>query len=368
MNEQMEVFLQENTLTFIDSLFKTLSNKEYLDGPPKVSPKKADFDDNEGKPDSTTSTPANVQELASDLKEAEHKSHRSPEVRKQMQMTIVEFPKLWPLLLFQDERSRRRSSKDRRGSPPPRRRRSPIHRGRHRSRSPAYRRGGRRISPFGRRSRSRSFSPRRNSRSPLAPRRYGSRGSTPTRDEDSSAYTPSTVATKRPRCRDYDEKGFCLKGDQCKFDHGNDAVVLEDTAPSNTSVPPPPYLPGGYAEPYVPASTTPVLPPLHLPPPGYVPNASSGQPRKRSYEESNSSYPPAKRFDYNRLGRGRGGRGGGVGGGRHASSKVLVKNIPSGLNTIAHINNHFARFGTLVNVQVGSSLSFPTHRFDQFVT
>ena len=30
-----------------------------------------------------------------------------------------------------------------------------------------------------------------------------------------------------PRCRDYDEKGFCLKGDLCKFDHGTDAVVLE---------------------------------------------------------------------------------------------------------------------------------------------
>ena len=60
------------------------------------------------------------------------------------------------------------------------------------------------------------------------------------------------------------------------------------------------------------------------------------------------------RFDYNRLGGGRGrGRGGHAHGGRHGgASKVLVKNIPAGLNTIAHINNHFARFGTLVNVQV----------------
>ena len=62
------------------------------------------------------------------------------------------------------------------------------------------------------------------------------------------------------------------------------------------------------------------------------------------------------RFDYNRLGGGRGrGRGGHAHGGRHGgASKVLVKNIPAGLNTIAHINNHFARFGTLVNVQVSS--------------
>ena len=66
------------------------------------------------------------------------------------------------------------------------------------------------------------------------------------------------------------------------------------------------------------------------------------------------------RFDYNRLG-GRGRGRGGAHGGRHGgASKLLVKNIPSGLNTIAHINNHFTRFGTLVNVQV----SFPNFQVE----
>ena len=37
----------------------------------------------------------------------------------------------------------------------------------------------------------------------------------------------AVTVPKRPRCRDYDEKGFCMRGDQCKFDHGSDAVVLE---------------------------------------------------------------------------------------------------------------------------------------------
>ena len=32
---------------------------------------------------------------------------------------------------------------------------------------------------------------------------------TPTRDE--SAAGPSYVPTQKPRCRDYDEKGFCLR-------------------------------------------------------------------------------------------------------------------------------------------------------------
>ena len=79
MEQQMEVFLQDNTVNFIDSLFKTLRNKDYLDGPPKILSKKSEDDDckyEEGKPDSTTSTPANVSELTSDLKDAEHKFNR----------------------------------------------------------------------------------------------------------------------------------------------------------------------------------------------------------------------------------------------------------------------------------------------------
>ena len=83
MTNQMEVFLQENTQSFIESLFTTLQSGDYVDGPPKVVARKAEPDDesgkleDQGKPDSTTSTPANVSELASDLKEAEHKQRSS---------------------------------------------------------------------------------------------------------------------------------------------------------------------------------------------------------------------------------------------------------------------------------------------------
>jgi hypothetical protein len=94
---------------------------------------------------------------------------------------------------------------------------------------------------------------------------------------------------------------------------------------------------------------------------------SVGLNRKRPFHELASefnSYPPEKRFDYNRLsGRGgrpmlrgvRGGRGRGRGGFRPEgtlSTQLAVRNIPPGINTIAHLNNHFARFGSLVNVQV----------------
>ena len=45
MTSQMEVFLQENTNTFIESLFKTLQSGDYVEGPPKVVACKADADD-----------------------------------------------------------------------------------------------------------------------------------------------------------------------------------------------------------------------------------------------------------------------------------------------------------------------------------
>ncbi|KAF7633957.1 hypothetical protein Mgra_00006696 [Meloidogyne graminicola] len=35
---------------------------------------------------------------------------------------------------------------------------------------------------------------------------------------------------RRHRCRDFHEKGFCMRGDGCPYDHGPDPVVVDDTA------------------------------------------------------------------------------------------------------------------------------------------
>ncbi|KAM4748219.1 RNA-binding protein 27-like [Rhinophrynus dorsalis] len=46
------------------------------------------------------------------------------------------------------------------------------------------------------------------------------------------------------RCRDYDERGFCVLGDLCQFDHGNDPLVVDEVSlPSMIPFPPPPGLP-----------------------------------------------------------------------------------------------------------------------------
>ena len=37
------------------------------------------------------------------------------------------------------------------------------------------------------------------------------------------------LASRRERCRDFDEKGYCLRGGLCQYDHGNDPVVVEES-------------------------------------------------------------------------------------------------------------------------------------------
>uniref|UniRef100_A0AAZ3SJD5 RNA binding motif protein 26 n=1 Tax=Oncorhynchus tshawytscha TaxID=74940 RepID=A0AAZ3SJD5_ONCTS len=66
---------------------------------------------------------------------------------------------------------------------------------------------------------------------------------------------------QRKRCRDYDEKGFCMRGDICPFDHGIDPVVVEDVNLPNMFQAPPPI--PGVAQP--PPGLPPPLPP-GLPP------------------------------------------------------------------------------------------------------
>uniref|UniRef100_A0A8C0H4D8 RNA binding motif protein 27 n=1 Tax=Chelonoidis abingdonii TaxID=106734 RepID=A0A8C0H4D8_CHEAB len=66
------------------------------------------------------------------------------------------------------------------------------------------------------------------------------------------------------RCRDYDERGFCVLGDLCQFDHGNDPLVVDEVSlPSMIPFPPPP--PG---LPPPPPSPGMIMPPM----PGPAPN------------------------------------------------------------------------------------------------
>ncbi|XP_061754649.1 RNA-binding protein 27 isoform X1 [Nerophis ophidion] len=64
---------------------------------------------------------------------------------------------------------------------------------------------------------------------------------------------------RKQRCRDYDEKGFCVRGDLCPFDHGNDPLIVDDVSlPNIIPFPPPPVMP---------PAGLPRLPPITEPPP-----------------------------------------------------------------------------------------------------
>jgi len=328
MLQQMDVFLQSETQNFVQMLFDVVESKDYI-----------------------TPTQVKEEEVQSDETKVEDIVPKEPKIEADSTTPIRESEKYSePRPAFDDRRRFRQSPPNERRlasrlgtreiKEPPRRFRS---RSRSRELSPRHDR----FRSSRRRSRSPNMGRRR---SPEMPRRarsverdhHNSRDSTPTRDEGATGYTPT--ATK-PRCRDYDEKGFCLRGDLCKFDHGTDAVVLEDSAKTAG------YQPGAPTEPYIPGiplGGIPFPPPImSVPPPGY--NHAGG---KRPHEGGGYE-PPAKRFDYPRLSRGRGrGRGWGGRGGRGGSTMLAVRNIPGDLNTITHLNGHFSRYGSLVNIQV----------------
>ncbi|KAF3705639.1 RNA-binding protein 27 RNA-binding motif protein 27 [Channa argus] len=80
-------------------------------------------------------------------------------------------------------------------------------------------------------------------------------------------------ASLKQRCRDYDEKGFCVRGDLCPFDHGNDPLIVDDVnLPNMIPFPPPPVMPpAGLTMPPIteppPSLRIPTMPPYGQPPP-----------------------------------------------------------------------------------------------------
>jgi len=307
------------------------------------------------------------------------------------------------------ERDRDRKMRSWSKSPPPRSRsRSPPSkmRSRYRNRSPVIR------------SHSRSHSPYDSSRKSTPG------GVTPTQDSNHGdegrlmTSMHSVVNVKDPsskirRCRDYDEKGYCMRGELCPFDHGTDPVVLEDVGVLSFSgssvkglpppdVPTPAHAQHALLQPALAPGMALHRPPLNRPPPNlseYNPDAPSMEPRMWSKQpfrtagrgmirgmggirgppsfvphqrelisvpvmegEEGPYYPmgggikrpcppdfsndmdamsPLKqRFDYARLGN------------RRGNCSLQLKKVPQGLNNIAHLHNHFVKFGKIVNIQV----------------
>ncbi|KAJ8688500.1 hypothetical protein QAD02_024295 [Eretmocerus hayati] len=246
---------------------------------------------------------------------------------------------------------------------------------------------------------------------------------------------PNTGFQPKRRCRDFDEKGYCMRGDLCPYDHGSDPVVLEDVAltqvltygphggqagPGGMPVPPdavqsvaagpngnapPPHLPLASLPPphlrnqhhpnmdvmgeYNPdaPSLEPQIPWVRHPPPSGPnmysrgqrelinvpvaphPNPDLGSQQQQQSQQSQAHQQhggpgahqlqhhhhhsqqgnPLKRkqaFDFNRLGPKQRAIH------NAANCSLELKKVPRALNNITQLNNHFCKFGKIVNIQV----------------
>ncbi|XP_066144264.1 zinc finger protein swm [Euwallacea fornicatus] len=304
---------------------------------------------------------------------------------------------------------------------------------RSRSRSPRHSHRGR----FrGSRSRSRSLE-KRDRKDVKDPKNQPSPG-TPGQERNHADTDPGSTIVQHPskrRCRDFDEKGYCMKGEMCPFDHGVDPVVLEDSSLTRvlsynangdvtgamtgggplTGVPLPPgalplnhpvdnpYNPqapqmwsgnrfrgprpmGGVRPPGmaqfpqhpppnlgfqrelipVPVVMDSTKPPGMLPPGGYPSGpppqsyGPGGIPMSHSGMEGSHMHTGMykKKFDFNRLGPRK----------NMSNCSLELKKVPIPLNTITNLNNHFSKFGRIVNIQVnyegdieGALITFSNH-------
>lgn len=189
------------------------------------------------------------------------------------------------------------------------------------------------------------------------------------------------------RCIDFDEKGYCMKGDLCVYDHGKDPVVLatgngvlsfqnagatfSNPLPSafpvvpivqNVPVPVQPYPSAQNQRMYYPSTEG-----------SYwvrgtggeqkfskqkrelvsVPTGENQQNRfkRKNFRKddngsnnnnNNNNNNKKPKFDYRRLGP------------KVCSNEVQLKNVPENLNNISSLNNSFMKFGKITNIQTSS--------------
>lgn len=243
-----------------------------------------------------------------------------------------------------------------------------------------YRYHGRSWSP--RRSKSPKF--KRRFRSPKNRSRSRSQSGSPVKKpkEDIFAEFKKSEGIEKKtlgRCVDFDEKGYCMKGDLCVYDHGKDPVVLATgngvlsfqnagasfTNPltpafpvpivQNVPVPVPvqPYPPAQNQRMYYPSTEgsywvrgsgeqkfSKQKRELVSVPTGEIQNRFKRKNFKK--EENNSNNNKKPKFDYRRLGP------------KVSSNEVQLKNVPENLNNISSLNNSFMKFGKITNIQTSS--------------
>ncbi|NXM66387.1 RBM27 protein, partial [Serilophus lunatus] len=270
--DQLDVFLQKETSGFVDKLFESLYTKSYLPSaePPKAEAKPAGQDKEEAKEE-------NFQESVEEERESRKKKYSSPQRSRgdsseQRSRDKKRDDGKWRDYDRYYDRSDlyREKSGWRRGRSKSRSKSRGLSRSRSRSRGRSKDRDGSR-SEHRERERSKYKSEKNDVESSYNP---VSASSSKSSEQYSSAQAiPSAVTVVAPahhlentteswsnffnnhsnpgsfgrnpppkrRCQDYDERGYCVLGDLCQFDHGNDPLVVDEVSlPSMIPFPPPP--------------------------------------------------------------------------------------------------------------------------------
>ncbi|CAI4220960.1 unnamed protein product [Auanema sp. JU1783] len=368
ITEQLEDFLHGHTKKFSDKLFTVLKSKSYMATTttttaksivqePKPKAEMSPVKDKKEEPAKVTKEKEEIKPTTSSGSDRDEKRRNASAPRREEKRDLssnrserTERRRISPpaVDVKKDAREREQREFQRRKSRSPRNRRE-------RRRSPEYSR-----SRHNRRSRSRSNERRER------------------KDEK----------TKR-RCRDYHEAGFCSRADNCQFFHGPDPVVLDDIAMDkfvnnnqkapapnfsvpppgyNTLNPPPPGVEGNFVsapvEGYNPEAPGMACPAYSFPPPpipmhmnwGGAPYQVPPQGNMIPYDNAGLPIDSGTGGPIRNTARGRG-RGGNVNMGTRVPNRgdnktIQVKKIPPEQNNISKLNEHFASFGTIVNLQV----------------
>ncbi|KAM6055323.1 RNA-binding protein 27 isoform 4-T4 [Theristicus caerulescens] len=462
--DQLDVFLQKETSGFVDKLFESLYTKSYLPSlePTKVEAKPAGQEKEEVKEES--SVKQNFQESVEEERDSRKKKYSSPQRSRadsseQRTREKKRDDGKWRDYDRYYDRSDlyREKSGWRRGRSKSRSKSRGLSRSRSRSRGRSKDRDTSRSSEHRERSK---FKSERNdvegSYNPVSvspnksTEQYSTAQSIPsavtviapahhlenTTESWSNYYNnhsnPSSFGRNPPpkrRCRDYDERGFCVLGDLCQFDHGNDPLVVDEVSlPSMIPFPPPPpglppppgmllpplpgparnlRLPVPQAHPQAPppvvlpvprppltqsslinnrdqpgTSAVPSLAPVgaRLPPPLPqnllytvsepaniiiqteppipITNNSSNvtrvvlEPDSRKRSPSSMECPPLKKPWLGKQANNNQNKPGFLKKNQYTNTKLEVRKIPPELNNITQLNEHFSKFGTIVNIQV----------------
>lgn len=159
------------------------------------------------------------------------------------------------------------------------------------------------------------------------------------------------------RCKDYDEKGFCMKGDMCPYEHGMDHIVVPGQEPAAAD--------GRRHSPRAhEVAKTDQSPALE-----YDPNNST------LFPSTDSKLPDRPLRNDRPVRGGRGGRGGrgnrsdmsGMGPSYDRTNMTLVvEHIPDDKLTETAIREFFASFGTVTDVEVQSQNRLATVTFERW--